>query len=305
MKCWCPTDNGDLSICGAGSQPCGTKEPGFHNSTSGVQLCCVAGDACGANSVCKFYHSEAFRSGDGSGFYLGGCTDHTFKDPLCRNDCQNRGSRLPTEGIVYQPEYGVWSCCGRNASGAINCSVPLDQYSMDILWTPDQFPGPVNESLTPAATTTPTPSSTSLMTSSTPLDGSMSSPAATSSRSSPTVGTSNTKAPTPLSTGAKAGIGVGAAIGGLILIGLVVAVVLLRKRLLRSKRSDGTNKAEESPNEKKANDTTAEHIQPVAYEIDGEHSKCEADGSRWQLGTHGRRAELEQPFARHELGVVG
>ena len=74
-SCYC-VDDGTIAICGANSIPCS-------NSTSTVQLCCAAGDICGADSICQFTHPQA----DVSGYYVGGCTDPTFSDPVCSKRC--------------------------------------------------------------------------------------------------------------------------------------------------------------------------------------------------------------------------
>ena len=52
-------------------------------SNGGAQLCCRDGDQCGQDSIC--HTSEA---GDAnSTWYVGGCTDGTYDDPVCRTDC--------------------------------------------------------------------------------------------------------------------------------------------------------------------------------------------------------------------------
>ena len=75
--CYCANEGG-IDVCGSGSSPC----PGIE-SASGVSLCCVPGDICGADSICHFNHAIAFTSG----YYLGGCTDPTFTDPICAQQC--------------------------------------------------------------------------------------------------------------------------------------------------------------------------------------------------------------------------
>lgn len=75
--CYCE-NAGQIVECGMDSSPCSGSK-----SDSGVSLCCVPGDTCGADSICHFTR----RVEDASGFYLGGCTDPTFQDPLCAGQC--------------------------------------------------------------------------------------------------------------------------------------------------------------------------------------------------------------------------
>ncbi len=44
---------------------------------SGAQLCCISGSQCGEQSIC---HSN-------TGYYVGGCTDGSYGDAVCRTDC--------------------------------------------------------------------------------------------------------------------------------------------------------------------------------------------------------------------------
>jgi len=47
-------------------------------NSDGAQLCCIGGDHCGKDSIC---HSDA------AGYYVGGCTDGSYGDPVCRSSC--------------------------------------------------------------------------------------------------------------------------------------------------------------------------------------------------------------------------
>jgi hypothetical protein len=64
--------SGTENVCGYGS-----------SVDSGAQLCCVAGDVCGKDSICHF--SKPITNT--SGYYLGGCTDPNYRDPVCQNHC--------------------------------------------------------------------------------------------------------------------------------------------------------------------------------------------------------------------------
>lgn len=43
----------------------------------GAQLCCIAGSQCGEDSICH----------NNNGYYIGGCTDGNYEDPVCNNNC--------------------------------------------------------------------------------------------------------------------------------------------------------------------------------------------------------------------------
>ena len=52
-------------------------------SDAGHRLCCFTGDDCGKESICHYTHP----ADGGSGYYVGGCTDPTYKDPICSQRC--------------------------------------------------------------------------------------------------------------------------------------------------------------------------------------------------------------------------
>ena len=52
-------------------------------TTGGAQLCCKNGDRCGDDSIC---HTDKI-DGSNSAFYVGGCSDGTYNDPICRKEC--------------------------------------------------------------------------------------------------------------------------------------------------------------------------------------------------------------------------
>jgi hypothetical protein len=43
----------------------------------GAQVCCKSKEQCGPDSICL----------ESRGFYVGGCTDATYDDPVCRMSC--------------------------------------------------------------------------------------------------------------------------------------------------------------------------------------------------------------------------
>ena len=67
------------------SEPCGIP-----NSTHPYVTCCVHGDYCLADGICKYTHSQI----GGSGYYLGDCTDSTFSDASCPKACSTLSSLM-------------------------------------------------------------------------------------------------------------------------------------------------------------------------------------------------------------------
>jgi hypothetical protein len=75
---WCLQDGNTVD--------CSTTETVCPNSSSvdgGAQLCCMKGDTCGEDSPCHFTKEIA----NTSGYYLGGCTDGPYSDPVCQSHC--------------------------------------------------------------------------------------------------------------------------------------------------------------------------------------------------------------------------
>ena len=56
--------------------------PNTEKSPGGAELCCLNGAQCGEDSIC---HIQS--SGGGSGWFVGGCTDGNYADPVCRTSC--------------------------------------------------------------------------------------------------------------------------------------------------------------------------------------------------------------------------
>ena len=59
------------------------------NSTAGHSTCCQAGAVCYSNGVCKVMN-EGIQD-----WQRVGCTDPTWKDPACLDQCQKCESHLP------------------------------------------------------------------------------------------------------------------------------------------------------------------------------------------------------------------
>ena len=59
---------------------CGTNTA---QKSGGAELCCMTGSECGEDSICR----ASSNGTAGSEWYVGGCTDSTYNDPACRDDC--------------------------------------------------------------------------------------------------------------------------------------------------------------------------------------------------------------------------
>ena len=46
-------------------------------TSDGAKVCCKAKEQCGPDSICL----------EDSNYYVGGCTDETYSDPVCRHSC--------------------------------------------------------------------------------------------------------------------------------------------------------------------------------------------------------------------------
>lgn len=53
--------------------------------SGGAQLCCKTGSQCGEDSICHGSYPD--DPGSAGGWYVGGCTDMEYTDPVCRQDC--------------------------------------------------------------------------------------------------------------------------------------------------------------------------------------------------------------------------
>lgn len=99
---------------------------GTEEQSGGIQLCCINGSECGPDSICR-----REGTGDDSRWYVGGCTDENYNDPMCRNDCSkfgqfdtfliswNRWLINCVAGdkqtyITYNNSQSQWQCCGKD-----------------------------------------------------------------------------------------------------------------------------------------------------------------------------------------------
>ncbi|PKY00159.1 hypothetical protein P168DRAFT_293738 [Aspergillus campestris IBT 28561] len=156
--------------------PCGVT-----NSSHPHVTCCVAGDYCMSNSICK--HAPANRP---EVFYNADCTQEAMEDPACGVRC---GGKHRSD-LTYNTAKGVWSCCGVNDDGTANCDNATDEI----------FPAPPPTWLATIQYLPP--------------EGT---PTYATSKPTPTPN-SNTSA---VSAGTAAGIGIGAGLGVVLLAGAI------------------------------------------------------------------------------------
>ncbi|KAJ8133145.1 hypothetical protein O1611_g481 [Lasiodiplodia mahajangana] len=212
--------------------PCGNVADG--NSYA----CCHYGDNCLSSNAC--YHMRFGIT------YLAGCTTKDFSGPAC----QNKGEFYdqPWVGLVRcDPDQTLWAGCPeeKNVVGSspptANCKCSEDTVLFQdkpmlenvaslpqrlggtISWFPNHKPTTITKTSTQSTTSSRATHPTSI--SSTSTDH--------TAESTPSTPTSPNTAPsaTGLSTGEKAGIGIGSAFGAILVICLVaIAVVSLRRR---------------------------------------------------------------------------
>ncbi|KAI0407602.1 hypothetical protein F4802DRAFT_518837 [Xylaria palmicola] len=223
--------------------PCGNVASG--NSYA----CCHYGDNCLSSNAC--YHARFGIT------YLAGCTSQDFSGPAC----QNKGDFFdqPWVGLVRcDPDQTSWAGCPEedNIVGTkpptANCKCSKDTILFEdsptleniaslphdlggtISWFPGHEPATSIPTDNPSSTTT---RATGSMAPSSPSNSgvpSSSPPAPTSTPSTP-----SSPPTTSLSVGAKAGIGVGSAIGA-IAIGCLIALAVIRRRRRGKKEMPGS-----------------------------------------------------------------
>ncbi|TVY35975.1 hypothetical protein LSUB1_G005603 [Lachnellula subtilissima] len=211
-SCWYETNNQIQSSQGG---PCGVISPG-----TGYKTCCAVNDTCLADGICQYTHAGPTQ-GQTTGYYVGGCTDPSLNSPNCNTHC----SSFNFTDIVYNKTTDRWHCCG-STDGIIHCDDP----------EPEEFdaPGPVHlghgyYTVPSVVSTTAASISTHTHTSSTSDPSAPVGVSASASASAISVSKSTSSAGT-LSTGAKAGIGIGSAIGGLVIIGLMIFFAMRHRR---------------------------------------------------------------------------
>ncbi|KAI0102044.1 hypothetical protein GGR51DRAFT_301757 [Nemania sp. FL0031] len=212
--------------------PCGNVADG--NSYA----CCHYGDNCLSSNAC--YHMRFGIT------YLAGCTTQDFSGPAC----QNKGKFFdqPWVGLVRcDPDQTLWAGCAeeKNVVGSspptANCKCSEDAVLFQdkpmlenvaslpkslggtISWFPNHKPTTITKTNTSSTTSSHATRPTSISSASSGHTAPSTTPTPTSPNAAPPVH--------ELSTGEKAGIGVGSAFGAIVVICLVaIAVVLFRRR---------------------------------------------------------------------------
>ncbi|KAI6794109.1 hypothetical protein KC363_g5000 [Hortaea werneckii] len=75
----------------------------------GALLCCYDDSLCGPDSFCG--STSIGRGPYKYGLYVGGCTDGTYSDPVCRTTCTGDGATW----FQWNQTTEVYHCCGHNA----------------------------------------------------------------------------------------------------------------------------------------------------------------------------------------------
>ncbi|KAK3711890.1 hypothetical protein LTR37_009408 [Vermiconidia calcicola] len=188
--------------------PCGTSEV----NGAEAQTCCYGGDFCMEDGICHYTHSGVTN---GTGYYMAGCTDPTWKDPACPKPCVSQYGA----DVIYDRTNEEWRCCYSDED-TLNCQEPSDGSV--------KAPAPADLS-TLLQLSTPVPSEVattgigSISSARTPtisLGKTTSPPSASSSTASPT----RSSSPPPVASSAQASSG---GLSPAALAGISVAVVLV------------------------------------------------------------------------------
>jgi hypothetical protein len=210
--------------------PCGNL-----NSTDPIVQCCGHGNFCLTEGLCSYQHSLV----GGSGYYIGACTDSSGLCPGFPNRCTSQS--LPD--ATWNSTFGLCQCCGADSYGNPSCDNPQN----------DQFIAPAPSLLQTifsvplhgwAATSTSIRATDSIMSTSVSSVTTISVSGSISEQTAPTSAVSSNSdiSQNDLSIGAKAGIGVGAALAGLAAVGLLIYLVY-RQRGHRSHSGDAADPA--------------------------------------------------------------
>jgi hypothetical protein len=216
------THNGEWSIDDVSSQQIvcpGTQQP------DGFSRCCGRSAICLPGNICQALDSKIAEGA--TGFYVGSCTDRNYESSACPNFC----TFYSRNEIVYNATADAWQCCGADGNGNPKCDRP---------WKPSSkapAPSVLLQSYSASVYTFTASTSTSSGTGS----ASTALPASTTSGAPDATATSENQGG-GLSTGAKAGAGVAGAIGGLLIIALVVWLFMRRRK--QSSKSGPSNHQE-------------------------------------------------------------
>ena len=94
---------------------------GGSNTDPAFFSCCTAGDTCLPDGLCYSNQPINLQS---SQYYIGSCTDPTYTDPNCPQQCTDQ--KVPD--VVFLNTTNLWSCCNGNcadpSSETFNASAP-------------------------------------------------------------------------------------------------------------------------------------------------------------------------------------
>ncbi|KAF2152072.1 hypothetical protein K461DRAFT_294924 [Myriangium duriaei CBS 260.36] len=272
---------------GSCSMPNGNSQPNDYNPCypfhTGGSFCCdtqpsgngTGHDTCLSNGLCKWT-----ENGDVS-WWREGCSNSSWPSDWCLRDVCGKGDQLTINGNAeLTPCDGTatstsW-CCGHNNTACCGKGGPEEVILSATLaglaaWQASSTASASSATSTPSssASTTPPPSST-------PSDSAKSSKG--------------------LSTGAKAGIGIGAAVGGLALIGtLAFILVVLRRK--KANASASTQSYHEMDNPESTYDlyrASSAKDSPSELQTPRENARVEMDGASHPFELEGARA-AEKP----------
>ncbi|KAI1617550.1 hypothetical protein EDD36DRAFT_4302 [Exophiala viscosa] len=214
--------------------------------------CCPikSDDALGNGNLClsEYLCWESSPPSGGSGFLAASCTDQSYESDQCTSHCTDN----PVPDVIYNPDTGLWACCGWSYSDGVDCAHPTNETWSGL--APSILLAAASSSSTIAGTATLISSSsilTSVATTSSTTSSSSSSSTSTSTStaadttaSSPT-STASSSASSPIASkssgasgGAKAGIAVGV-IAAVVLVALGVFFLWTRNRKQQRGYGDG------------------------------------------------------------------
>lgn len=211
--------------------PCGTP-----NSTDPIIPCCAKGDLCLTNGFCSYQKSLV----GGSGYYVAGCTASSGLCPTYPNRCTSQFLPDATWNSTSQ----LWQCCGVDANYDPACEDPTNEHfvapepgSLQTFFSvPREGVGATSTTLEQQSSTTGASTVSTTMTAAT--ESAAVSSRTTSATPNETSVSSSSTHQSGLSIATKAGIGIGAALGALGAISLVVYFIFRKRRGRRSQAGE-------------------------------------------------------------------
>ncbi|KAK4100934.1 hypothetical protein N658DRAFT_472521 [Parathielavia hyrcaniae] len=211
--------------------PCG-------NAAYGHLHCCQAGDICLEDNACyNFRHGTT---------YLAGCTDFDYEDPSCPD--KKAYMDYPWAGLIYCKPNRWVACEEADKPSTITvgdeCTCPPDSETITVAFTaaasipaiaslPTTQSGTIEWFAGHVPTTTPHPTASSSSSETAEPSSTITSSANLTSPANTSASDSSSSLPQShgLSDSVQAGIGVGAAVGTILLLGALSALwVVLRRR---------------------------------------------------------------------------